>query len=170
VAVEEVEVYVGLGSNLEQPHGQLERALTALSAIVLPNSLRRSGLYRSEPLGPPGQPDYLNAAVSFRTRESPRALLCTLQAVERGQGRKRAIRWGARTLDLDILLYGQVIVAEPDLRIPHPAIPERVFVLRPLQDLNPELNVPGMGTLSALIDECPASRIEPANWGFRAEF
>ena len=162
--VQTVTAYVGLGSNLQDPRAQICRALGSLRAIALPTSLRRSGLYQSEPLGPPGQPDYLNAVVSFQTRISPPLLLQSLQAIEQEHGRERTVRWGPRSLDLDILLYGRSIVAEAGLQIPHPRIPDRVFVLRPLRDLDPDLDVPGMGPVKALLDHCPAQRLESLEW------
>jgi len=161
---EAVTAYVGLGANLQDPRAQLVRALHSLAAMAEPGSLQRSGLYRSAPLGPPGQPDYLNAAVRFATRASPRALLQSLQALERDHGRERGVRWGARTLDLDILLYARAIISEANLRIPHLAIPVRLFVLQPLHDLDPELQVPGMGTVNEMLDQCPAWRLEPVAW------
>ncbi len=160
----DVTVYIGLGSNLDEPRAQIDWALLSLTDLALPGTLARSRLYRSEPLGPPGQADYLNCAVSLRTRAGPIELLHSLQALEAGHGRQRTVRWGARTLDLDLLLYGRAIICEAELEVPHPRIAERLFVLRPLQDLNPNLEVPGIGTVSELLDECPHLRLEPVSW------
>jgi 2-amino-4-hydroxy-6-hydroxymethyldihydropteridine diphosphokinase len=157
-------VYVGLGSNQDNPRAQLRRATQSLMSLAAPDSLRASRLYRSAPLGPAGQPDYLNAVVSFFTQAAPRSLLSSLQSLEAKQGRRRTVRWGPRTLDLDILLYDQHVLDEPDLQIPHPRIAERMFVLQPLQDLDPELEIPRMGPVRRLLRECPEWRLEALAW------
>ena len=148
--------YVGLGSNLGQPEAQVSAA-----SQVFPDStvLARSSLYRSRAIGPPGQPDYINAVILLRTALSPRQLLCALQAREQVWGRVRARPWGARTLDLDILLYDNVLLREPDLVIPHPQLARRNFVLLPLQELAPALQVPELGTVSELLATCPSNPI-----------
>ncbi len=119
--------------------------------------LARSALYRTAPVGPADQPEYINAVASLKTHLSPRALLEALQAVERLHGRQRdGTRWGPRTLDLDILLYGDEHLSEPGLQIPHPEMGWRAFVLVPLADVAPvALLVPGVGTLADMLEQCP---------------
>lgn len=157
--------YIGLGSNLANPQRQIQRACRALA--VLPDSrlLRCSAFYRSRPLqtgvetGPHGaveQPDYINAVAAVETGLTPLALLDALLAIERDQGRVRdGHRWGARTLDLDILLYGQEIIIEPRLTVPHPGMAEREFVLYPLAQIAPRLVLPDGRPLSDLLAKCP---------------
>lgn len=111
-------------------------------------------------MGPVSQPLFTNAVAQVRTRLSPRALLTELQKIERRGGRVRKLRWGPRTLDLDLLVYAGIIVEQDDLTIPHPGIPERSFVLYPLLEIAPSLEIPGMGTPASLIRRCrgPAPR------------
>lgn len=154
--------YIGLGSNLDDPVGQLRAARRAVGAIPGVRETACSGLYRSAPMGPADQPDYCNAALAVETTLTPHALLAALQAIESAHGRVRTgTRWGPRTLDLDILLYGQERVATPELTIPHPGIPQREFVLLPLAEIAPpDLAIPGMGPLSRLVQACPLRGIE----------
>ncbi len=143
--------YIGLGSNLADPVVQIGRAFMALAGIPDSQLLLRSALYRSAPVGPPDQPDYINAAAALLTRLSPLDLLAQLQAIEKQQGRVRdGERWGARTLDLDLLAYGSEVIATPTLTVPHPRIVERNFVLLPLKDIAPELRIPGHATIAVL--------------------
>lgn len=144
--------YVALGSNLGDRAAHLRRALEALRATPDVERVERSRLYETAPVGPAPQGAFLNAAARVETGLSPRALLERLLAVERGEGRVRTgERWGPRTLDLDLLLYGDAVVAEPGLEIPHPRLHERPFVLEPLVELAAELRHPTRGeTLSAL--------------------
>jgi 2-amino-4-hydroxy-6-hydroxymethyldihydropteridine diphosphokinase len=155
--------YVGLGSNLSDPEGQVGRAMIELGGLPETELLARSALYRTAPVGPADQPDYINAVASLKTRLSPRALLEALQAIERLHGRQRdGTRWGPRTLDLDILLYGDEYLAEPGLQIPHPEMGKRAFVLVPLADVAPRgLRVPGVGPLADLIERCPREGVTP---------
>ena len=150
-----VKDYVGLGSNLDHPRRQLQAAYTAIQQLPDTRVLGDSGLFRSPPMGPQDQPDYLNAVVLIETELSPHQLLTALQAIEQQQGRVRKRHWGERTLDLDILLYGNEQISEKDLVIPHIGIPEREFVLYPLQRLDADLTIPGMGDLNDLIAACP---------------
>lgn len=106
-------------------------------------------------MGSVSQPVFTNAVVEIHTRLSPRALLAELQKIERRGGRVRKLRWGPRTLDLDILLYADIILDQDDLTIPHPGIPARSFVLYPLREIAPNLEIPGMGTPASLITTCP---------------
>lgn len=143
--------YVGLGSNMAHPVRQLERALRALADLPGSDDLRSSGLYRNPAMGPVIQPDFVNAVACFVTSLPPFALLAELNRIEDLQGRVRdAGRWGPRSLDLDLLLYGNLTIDEPRLTIPHPGLHERAFVLIPLQELSPDLDIPGRGRVSAL--------------------
>ncbi len=151
-----IPAYLGLGSNLEEPAAQLQRAVDAISALPESRLERVSSLYRSAAVGPGEQPDYLNAVLCLATTLSPLALLDALQAIETAQGRVRTIRWGPRTLDLDILLYGEQSISEPRLRVPHPAMFERNFVLYPLLQLaGPNLVLPDGTELGTLVAQCP---------------
>lgn len=151
-----IRAFVGLGSNLDDPQAQLRRALQALSELPHTQLAAHSGLYRSAPLGGLDQPDYLNAVAALDTRLSAPALLAALQAIEDRQGRVRsAQRWQARTLDLDLLLYGEQQLQDAALTVPHPGLAERAFVLYPLQEIAPDLVIPGLGELSVLIAKCP---------------
>ncbi|MBP6724359.1 MAG: 2-amino-4-hydroxy-6-hydroxymethyldihydropteridine diphosphokinase [Halioglobus sp.] len=148
--------YVGLGSNLQQPLLQLQRALIAIAQLPSSQLLRVSSVYRSAAVGPGEQPDYLNAALQLDTRLQPAELLAALQAIEQAQGRVRTIRWGARTLDLDILLYGDRQIATSSLTIPHPELQRRNFVLYPLAEIaGPHLVLPDGTELDTLIARCP---------------
>jgi 2-amino-4-hydroxy-6-hydroxymethyldihydropteridine diphosphokinase len=151
----EVLVYVGLGSNLDNPESQVKTAIEALAGLPQTRLQARSSLYRSAPMGPQHQPDYVNAVVQLRTGLEPEALLDRLQGIEREQGRVRAQHWGPRTLDLDILLYGQGVVATERLKIPHPGMAERSFVLYPLAEINGQLEIPGLGGVLSLLEQCP---------------
>lgn len=155
--------YIGLGANLDDPVRQVREALAQLAALPRTELLARSPLYRTAPVGPPGQPDYVNAVARLVTELSPQALLDALQAIERLHGRRRdGIRWGPRTLDLDILLYGALRLDAPGLRIPHPEMTRRAFVLVPLADVAPAgLPIPGAGCLSELLSRCDREGIEP---------
>lgn len=147
--------YIGLGSNLSDPGRQVRSALGTLSEHHAIQLLRHSALYLSPPMGPADQPDYVNAVAALETRLAPHRLLDLLQAIEQQQGRVRGERWGPRTLDLDILLYGDRLISDARLTLPHPGIAERAFVLYPLQEIAPDLEIPGLGTLSGLLQHCP---------------
>jgi 2-amino-4-hydroxy-6-hydroxymethyldihydropteridine diphosphokinase len=151
----EVLAYIGLGSNLDNPESQLKTAIEALTGLPQTRLQARSSLYRSAPMGPQDQPDYLNAVVQLSTGLEPEALLDKLQGIEQAQGRVRAQHWGPRTLDLDILLYGEDVVATERLKIPHPGIAERSFVLYPLAEINGQLEIPGLGGVRSLMEQCP---------------
>jgi len=157
-----VTAYIGLGSNLQQPSEQVNQALQQLAKIPRTRLLTASPLYRSVPLGPADQPDYINAVAALATRLSPLALLDALQAIERQQGRVReGERWGPRTLDLDLLLYGDQQIHNDRLTVPHPGLGERNFVLYPLYDVAGEdLLIPGLDTLGHLLHACPKQGLE----------
>lgn len=146
--------FIGLGSNLQKPHTQLERALQALSQLPESRLIATSALYQSRPVGPP-QPDYLNAVAGLDTALAPLALLDQLQAIEDAQDRQRKERWGPRTLDLDLLLYGDRELTLPRLQVPHPELARRPFVLYPLADIAPDLILPGGDSLQSLLQACP---------------
>jgi 2-amino-4-hydroxy-6-hydroxymethyldihydropteridine diphosphokinase len=143
--------YIGLGSNLQEPQAQIRRACAALQGLPATRLVGLSPLYRSKPFGPVAQPDFINAVAGVLTQLDARALLGELQALERVLGRpaERA-RWGPRIIDLDLLVYGREQRAEPDLVLPHGGIVERNFVLYPLADLAPDLDVPGLGRAAEL--------------------
>ena len=143
--------YIGVGSNLDSPRDQVRRALDAIAALDGCRVVRSSSLYRSAPVGPQDQPDFVNAVVAVLTTRDARELLADLQSIERSQGRVRGgERWGPRTLDLDLLVFGSARIDEPGLTVPHPRIAERNFVLLPLEELAPDLMIPGLGTVSAV--------------------
>jgi len=159
-----IAAYVGLGSNLEDPLGQIRRALDELARIPETHVTARSPLYKSPPLGPQHQPDYINAVAALDTGLAPLELLAALREIETRHGRRRdGTRWGPRSLDLDILLYGELVMSTPELSLPHPGLPERAFVLYPLHDIAPLLAVPGKGTvreLRELISGAPPERLD----------
>ncbi|HET9818423.1 MAG TPA: 2-amino-4-hydroxy-6-hydroxymethyldihydropteridine diphosphokinase [Rhodanobacteraceae bacterium] len=145
------EAYVALGSNLDDPRAQVERGFDALAALPHTALRARSRLYRTRPWGVTEQPDFVNAVASLETALAPRDLLDALLLIESRAGRRRDIRWGPRTLDLDLLLYGNAELHEPGLDIPHPRLHERSFVLMPLADLAPDLEVPEQGRVADLL-------------------
>lgn len=130
-----VRCLVGLGANIGNPLSQLRQAVHALQNHSDIAQVRTSPVYRSPPMGPPDQPDYLNAVARLDTGLAPEALLDVLQEIEHGAGRERGRRWGPRTLDLDLLLYGDRHIDTPRLTVPHPGLDKRAFVLAPLRDL-----------------------------------
>lgn len=125
--------YIGLGSNLESPIVQVREALNELAMLPLSRLVAASSLYASRPVGPQDQPDFINAVAALETQLSPLALLDQLQALEQQHRRRRQRRWGPRTLDLDLLLYANDTIDTPRLRVPHPQITARAFVLLPSQ-------------------------------------
>lgn len=154
--------YVGLGANLDDPIAHVSRALEELCQLPGTRQVSRSALYRSDPMGPSDQPDYINAVCALSTRLSADALLDALRALEAQHGRLRdGTRWGPRTLDLDILLYGDASIQEEHLKIPHPGMAERAFVLYPLAEIAPDLNIPGLGALGELLTRCPRDGLQP---------
>ncbi len=136
--------YISLGSNLGDREATIRAAIAALPGVVAVSELRET-----EPVGVVDQPRFLNGAARLETELSARQLLDTLLAVERELGRERRERWGPRTIDLDLLLYGSETVDEPGLTVPHPRLHERRFALEPLAELDPELVVPGRGRVDA---------------------
>jgi 2-amino-4-hydroxy-6-hydroxymethyldihydropteridine diphosphokinase len=149
-----VTAYIGLGANIGEPRRQLELAIEELKRLPETKFVRGSGLYKSAPMGYVDQPDFLNAVVQLDTELSADALLDHLQKIENRHGRERPFPDAPRTLDLDLLLYGQVVVATPRLTLPHPRMHERAFVLKPLAEIAPQLAIPGRGRVDALLAGC----------------
>lgn len=152
--------YVALGSNLENPGLQLQRAVDDIDSLPDIEVSGCSKLYLSEPVGPAGQPDYCNAAVRIETTLTPLALLDAMQAIENDHGRVRTVRWGPRTLDLDIILYGDNTIASERLTVPHYQMHVRNFVLCPLLDIDPGLTLPDGRRAAALLAEVGTAGIE----------
>ena len=143
--------YVGVGANVGQREETLRRAVELLREADGVDVLAVSQLRETEPVGVVDQPPFLNGAVEIETARTPRDLLDLLLEIERSLGRVRAERWGPRTIDLDLLVYGDEIVDEPGLRVPHPRLHERRFALEPLAELQPDVEVPGRGEVSTLL-------------------
>lgn len=144
-----VPAYVGLGSNLGDSVNTVRAAMAALAGLQDTRLLRASLLYRTPAWGMTAQPDFINAAALIETRLSPPDLLAAMLRIERDAGRERcddgSDRWGPRTLDLDLLLYGDQVIDQPGLRVPHPHLHERAFALLPLVEIAPEVAIPGIG-------------------------
>ena len=157
-----IRAVVALGSNLDDPHAQVLRGFDALSRLPDSQLLARSRLYRSIPWGVAEQPEFVNAVAEVDTSLAPRELLDALLAIERAAGRDRSgARWGPRVLDLDLLLHGNTSLQEPGLNLPHPHLHERAFVLLPLNDLAPDLEVPGQGRVHQLLAGVDTGGCEP---------
>ncbi len=152
-------VYIGLGSNLADPAEQLRDALKALTRLSQTQLSATSSFYVSDSILP-GQPRYTNAVAALDTTLSPLALLDALQSIETGQGRERLERWGPRTLDLDILLFGDRLINEPRLKVPHDQMQARAFVLYPLAELAPGITLADGRTLDQLLADCPFEGLE----------
>ncbi|MES9970531.1 MAG: 2-amino-4-hydroxy-6-hydroxymethyldihydropteridine diphosphokinase [Candidatus Thiodiazotropha sp.] len=160
--IQSVIAYIGLGSNLENPIQQVEAALQELTELKDSSLLVNSSLYRTEPVGPPDQPNYINAVASLVTALDAEALLDQLQAIEQVHRRLRdGERWGPRTLDLDLLMYGRATIDTPRLQVPHPEMANRGFVLLPLSEIAPvDMDIPGMGRLQDLLLSVSGEGIE----------
>jgi len=158
-------IYIGLGSNLAEPQKQLHEALQALGNIPKTRLVAVSSLYSSDPLGPQDQPRYVNAVAALDTTLPPLELLDALQAIELAQGRERkAERWGPRSLDLDILLFGDRLIDEPRLQVPHYHLHARAFVLYPLAELAPpDLLLADGRRLDELLAACPFEGLQRLN-------
>jgi 2-amino-4-hydroxy-6-hydroxymethyldihydropteridine diphosphokinase len=153
--------YVAVGSNLGDRWGRLAQAARALRTAPGVAVVRASRVWDAAPVGPP-QPRYLNAVLEIETPRTPRSLLALLREVEHAAGRTRDVHWGARTLDLDLLLVGDLVVQERGLNVPHPELAGRRFVLAPLCELHPELVVPGLGvSVGRLLEEAPELDLSP---------
>jgi 2-amino-4-hydroxy-6-hydroxymethyldihydropteridine diphosphokinase len=143
--VKRVIAYIGLGANLDEPVAQVHAAFAELANLADSHLLSCSPLYASAPQGYTRQPDFINAVAKLDTALNPHALLDALLEIEQRHGRVREFRNAPRTLDLDLLLYGELRLEDPRLSLPHPRLHERAFVLRPLLDLDPELTLPDLG-------------------------
>ena len=156
-----IEVYIGLGSNLALPKKQIQAACTSLAALPDTMLIKGSSLYQSQPMGPQDQPDYVNAVVLIKTALSPHKLLQQTQLIESQQGRiRKAKRWGPRTLDLDLLLFGQQQIDEEALTVPHPGMKQREFVLYPLFEIAPDLIFPCGEKLADVVIGCPINGLQ----------
>ncbi|MHB8172471.1 MAG: 2-amino-4-hydroxy-6-hydroxymethyldihydropteridine diphosphokinase [Thermincolia bacterium] len=138
-----IKVYLGMGSNLGDPVAYLKQGLAELQKQTRIKVLATACVYKTEPIGYQEQDWFANTVIEVETSLTPQELLQVLQVIENHLGRERTIRWGPRTLDLDILLYGEEVINNPDLEIPHPRIAERAFVVAPLAELAPELTLGG---------------------------
>jgi 2-amino-4-hydroxy-6-hydroxymethyldihydropteridine diphosphokinase len=160
----QIPTYIGLGSNLDDPIAQIRGAFQALERVDGLKVIERSNLYRSKPLGPQDQPDYVNAAVGALTTLEPKALLHSLKVLETELGRSQPVeRWGPRRIDFDILLYGSLRQDDPELTLPHPGLTQRGWVLYPLAEIAPALFVPGHATvreLAARLSDADLKRIQ----------
>ncbi len=160
--------YIALGSNLQDPLTQLRYAVAAINKLPDSQVERSSSIYRSAPLGTVAQPDYLNAVLLLATALPPLRLLDALQQIEQAQGRVRGVRWGPRTLDLDILLYGDLKIDSPRLTVPHPAMQQRNFVLCPLLEISDaNLVLPDGTVLDTLVAACPGNNLEKTSLQFK---
>ncbi len=152
------DAYIGLGSNLQNPLVQVTSAIKQLDLIDHTQLHSFSSLYLSRPMGPPDQPPYVNAVAWLKTRLDAHALLLKLQAIENEHGRTRdGEHWGPRTLDLDILVYGNFTLKSQVLSVPHPGIKSREFVLYPLHEVNKNLMIPNLGAIHRLLPRCYAN-------------
>ncbi len=151
--------YVALGSNLDDPRARIADAFERLATLDRSRLVARSRIYRSRPMGPQDQPEFLNAAAGLLTTRSARELLEDLLAIERAMGRRRTERWGPRVIDLDLIWIVGSPIAEPGLAVPHPGVRERNFVLYPLADIAPTLVIPGCGRVGDLMERVGAEGI-----------
>jgi 2-amino-4-hydroxy-6-hydroxymethyldihydropteridine diphosphokinase len=157
-----MQVYIGLGANLEAPVEQLKNAVKALDTLKQCALITVSQFYSSKPMGPQDQPDYVNAVALLNTELTPEALLDELQRIELEQGRQRKDeRWGPRTLDLDILLFGEQTIATERLTVPHYGLCEREFVVYPLLEIAPDLQLPNGDSLADIAKQVPLNGLTP---------
>ena len=152
--------YIGIGSNLEDPRAQVVLAFEELARVPDTRAIARSSLYRTAPIGRTAQPDFINAVAAVETQLSPDALLRELQAIEARHGRERSLPNAPRTLDLDLLLYGDARIAKPGLTVPHPRMHERAFVLQPLLEIAPQVQIPQRGAASQCLAASAGQRVE----------
>lgn len=159
-AVKNHSAYIALGSNLEEPLHQVERAISELEAIANSKLVKRSHWYRSKAIGPGDQPDYINGVALLQTQLDGHSLLEELLSIEQKHNRIRHTRWGPRTLDLDLLLLDNQIIQTDSLTVPHPRMKERNFVLYPLADLNPDLVLPCGKSINSLLAATSAAGLK----------
>lgn len=155
-----IRCYIGLGSNLDTPKQHVLDAFEELARLEQCTMIARSSLYRSDPVGPQDQPDFINAVIALNTTLAPHALLDELQRLEQQHCRVRERHWGPRTLDLDLLLYGEQVINTERLTVPHAFMYERTFVLWPLAEIAPELGLPDGHNLSQLLVAYPMGSLE----------
>lgn len=156
-----IPAYVALGSNLDDPARQVRGALDALATLPQTRLVARSALYRSRPLGPVAQPDFVNAVAGLVTQLDAVTLLHELKALETRLGRATpVVRWGPRVIDLDLLVHGATQLQDEGITVPHPGIAERAFVLAPLADVSASLEVPGIGRVDGLLRRIDARGLE----------
>lgn len=154
--------YVAIGSNLDDPLLQVRSAFDRLANLPTTRLIARARIYRTRPLGAEPQPDFINSMAGLLTQLTPRELLVQLKALERSIGREQPIvRWGPRRIDFDISVFGDQVIAEDDLTVPHAGVPHRNFVLYPLADIAPTLLIPRLGRVSELLGRVDPSGIEP---------
>ena len=151
--------FIGLGANIGEPRRQLMAAMDELQGLPKTRVTGRSSLYRSAPLDHVDQPEFLNSVVQIDTELGPETLLARLQVIEQRHGRERPFPGAPRTLDLDLLLYGEQVITTPELILPHPRMHERAFVLQPLLELDAAISVPGRGPAKTLLLACASQKI-----------
>ncbi len=156
-------IFIGLGSNLSDPVQQVLIAMEALEKIPETSVIQQSSLYASPPMGPQDQPDYINAVVELNSELSAHELLDELQSIEQNQGRVRLRHWGERTLDLDIIVYGEKEIDDDRLHIPHKGLADRAFVLYPLAEIAPDLVIPKFGNINDLVQSCARAGLNKIN-------
>jgi 2-amino-4-hydroxy-6-hydroxymethyldihydropteridine diphosphokinase len=155
-----VEAYVALGSNVEGPAHHVQQAILEIGSFTHTKVVAQSSLYRTPPWGKLDQPDFINAVVKIQTRHTALELFLLLQDVENKHARQRVEKWGPRTLDCDLILYGQEIIDTPDLIVPHPRMKTRGFVLLPLAEIVPTCVLPSGEAILDLVSRCDCTGIE----------
>ena len=152
--------YVGIGSNLLDPAAQVKSALAELARLPRSRLLKASSLYRTSPVGHTEQPDFVNAVAALETSLKPAELLAELQKIETQHGRQRSFKDAPRSLDLDLLLFDEIIQATADLKLPHPRMHQRAFVLKPLLEIAPGIAIPGVGPAAARLPQIADQQVE----------
>ena len=156
-----IDCWIGLGANVGEPLTQLVAAASAMATLPQSHLIATSGVYRSKPMGPQDQPDYLNACAHLKTDLSANALLKALKDIEANMGRVTTRRWGERVIDLDILLFGEQCIAEDNLTVPHKGLEQRAFVIGPLIDITPEhFTLPNGTLLASLWQQCDQQSLQ----------
>jgi 2-amino-4-hydroxy-6-hydroxymethyldihydropteridine diphosphokinase len=155
-----VRAFIGLGSNLGDSAATMRRAFAELARLPGTRLLRSSSLYRTAPIAAEPQPDYVNAVAALETDLTPEELLASLLALEARHGRERSVPDAPRTLDLDLLSYGDQVIAQPGLTVPHPRMHLRAFVLKPLIEIAPDCEIPGHGLARECLSRLPGQRVE----------
>ncbi len=163
-------IYIGLGSNIEQPYRQIKNAIAALNDLPGTKVLTDSGYFKSRPMGPADQPDYVNAVVELQSTLAATALLEHCQLIEQQQGRIKKRHWGQRSIDLDILLYAGQKITTDDLTVPHPGICQRDFVYLPLLKINPEIEIPAKGMLHDIVKAAGTRAEKTLNTDYDCQF